>query len=125
MSDQRYLQDERLIIHIASVVGIAIAILAILSAIFFRERRAAYIPKEEVWAFIETEATAAGLVPEFVYAIAWAESSLNANAESSVARGMMQLTKIAWREVSAQPYRDAWDWQTNVRVAIDYLSYCR
>ena len=30
----------------------------------------------------------------FVYAICHAESSLNANAESSVARGMMQLTQL-------------------------------
>ncbi|MEN8735609.1 MAG: hypothetical protein ABF329_12440, partial [Lentimonas sp.] len=45
------------------------------------------VSPEEVWAYIKEQAPSKDLDPEFVYAIAWAESSLNARARSSVARG--------------------------------------
>ncbi|MEM1222972.1 MAG: lytic transglycosylase domain-containing protein [Verrucomicrobiota bacterium] len=125
MPDRRYLQDERLIIRILAIAGGTVVFLAIFSAIFFRTHRTDLIPQEEVWAFIANQAPKSGLNPEFVYAIAWAESSLDARARSSVARGIMQLTKVAWREVTDRPYREAWDWQTNILVAMDYLAFCR
>ena len=63
-----------------------------------------------------------GLNPSFIYAICHAESSLNANAESSVARGMMQLTEAAWQDVTKLHYRQAFEWETNVEVGILYLA---
>ena len=62
-----------------------------------------------------------GLEPSFVYAICHAESSLNANAESSVARGLMQLTEAAWIDVTDLHYRQAFDWETNAEVGMLYL----
>ena len=62
-----------------------------------------------------------GLEPKFVYAICHAESSLDANAETSVARGMMQLTEAAWKDVSELHYRQAFDWETNTEVGMLYL----
>ena len=62
-----------------------------------------------------------GLDPKFVYAICHAESSLDANAESSVARGMMQLTEAAWVDVTELHYRQAFDWETNIEVGMLYL----
>lgn len=122
--DHHYHRDERLIIRIAVVLGVFMGALAI----FFTQK---YHPSREqvspavVWPVVYELSTQAGLDPEFVYALAWAESGLNAKARSSVARGMMQLTRPAWDQVTDESYRLAWEWQTNVRVAIDYLAYCR
>jgi soluble lytic murein transglycosylase-like protein len=85
------------------------------------ERDANYIAKEKVWGKISREAPGMGLEPKFVYAICHAESSLNANAESSVARGMMQLTEGAWKDVTKLHYRQAFDWETNTEVGMLYL----
>lgn len=85
------------------------------------DRSANYVPKEKVWGKISAEAPAMGLDPKFVYAICHAESSLDANAESSVARGMMQLTEAAWVDVTELHYRQAFDWETNVEVGMLYL----
>ena len=85
------------------------------------DRSANYVPKEKVWSKIDAEAPALGLDPKFVYAICHAESSLDANAESSVARGMMQLTEAAWVDVTELHYRQAFDWETNVEVGMLYL----
>ena len=85
------------------------------------ERDANYVAKEKVWEKISSEAPGKGLDPKFVYAICHAESSLNANAESSVARGLMQLTEAAWVDVTELHYRQAFDWETNVEVGMLYL----
>lgn len=81
-----------------------------------------YISKEKVWKKIALAAPAHGLNPNFVYSICHAESSLDANAETSVARGMMQLTEAAWIDVTKLHYRQAFDWETNVEVGILYLA---
>jgi len=80
---------------------------------------------ESVWSYIQKTAPAHDIDPGFVYALAWAESTLNPEAESSVARGMMQLTKPTWEDITDISYRKAWDWQTNIDVALDYLAFCR
>ena len=85
------------------------------------DRDANYISNDEVWQKISREAPKHGLEPTFVYAICHAESSLNANAESSVAKGMMQLTKAAWSDVTKLHYRQAFEWETNVEVGMLYL----
>lgn len=85
------------------------------------DREANYISKQRVWEKIREDAPMHGLNPKFVYAICHAESSLNANAESSVARGMMQLTEAAWSDVTELHYRQAFEWKTNIEVGMLYL----
>ena len=80
-----------------------------------------FIPAEKVWSKVMKEAGKHGLDPAFVYAICHAESSLDANAETSVARGMMQLTEGAWKDVTDENYRLAFNWETNVEVGTGYL----
>ena len=80
-----------------------------------------FIDEEKVWGKIKTEAPQLGLDPSFVFAICHAESSLNANAESSIAKGMMQLTEAAWSDVSKLHYRTAFQWETNIEVGMLYL----
>ena len=87
----------------------------------YLDRDANFISDEKVWEKVSAKAPASGLDPTFVYAICHAESSLNANAESSVARGMMQLTEAAWQDVTKLHYRQAFEWETNVEVGILYL----
>ena len=78
-----------------------------------------------IWPYVEKEAQEAGLDPHFVYAIAFAESSLDPFADSGRARGVMQLKKVAWQTVTELPYAYAWDWQTNIKVGIAYLNFCK
>ena len=122
--DHRYHRDERLILRIAVGLGLLIGVLAVWMSLHYSP-----IPQKvsevEVWTHIQTIAPAKGIEPEFVYAIAWAESSLNAKARSSIARGIMQITEPAWREVTEESYKHAWDWRINIRVAIDYMDFCR
>ncbi len=80
-----------------------------------------YVAGGKVWDKIKKEAPEHGLEPSFVYAVCHAESSLNANAETSVARGMMQLTEAAWSDVTRLHYRQAFDWETNVEVGMLYM----
>jgi len=80
-----------------------------------------FIDEEKVWGKIKTEAPQLGLDPSFVFAICHAESSLNANAESSIAKGMMQLTEAAWSDVTKLHYRTAFQWETNIEVGMLYL----
>lgn len=122
--DYRYHRDERLLICIAVVLGLIVGILAFTLTKTLSEKKD-QISAEEVWTYIQVQAPQQELDPEFVYALAWAESSLNARARSSVARGIMQISKVAWIEVSDESYRHAWDWKVNIRVGIDYLSFCR
>lgn len=83
------------------------------------------IPPETVWRFIQREAPKYNLDPGFVYAIAFAESSLNAHADSGTARGIMQMSEAAWQTVTTDSYRRAWNWKHNIRMAMAYLSHCR
>jgi soluble lytic murein transglycosylase-like protein len=122
--DKLYRRDERLLIRFAVVLGVIAGILAFVLATKMDSGKDQVSPLE-VWDYISEVAPQRGIDPEFVYALAWAESSLNPKARSSVARGMMQLTKPAWSEVSDESYRYAWDWKTNIRVGLDYLTFCR
>ncbi|SVB65733.1 uncharacterized protein METZ01_LOCUS218587, partial [marine metagenome] len=84
------------------------------------ERGSNFIPAKKVWPKVKKEAGKHGLDPAFVYAVCHAESSLDANAETSVARGMMQLTEGAWKDVTDKNYRLAFNWETNVEVGVGY-----
>ena len=102
-------------LSLASLASISLASCQLL------DRNAHYITEEKVWQKISEEAPSMELNPQFVYAICHAESSLDANAESSVARGMMQLTEAAWVDVTELHYRQAFDWKTNLEVGMLYL----
>ncbi len=80
-----------------------------------------YIPAKKVWTKVKKESAKHGLDAHFVYAICHAESSLDANAETSVARGIMQLTEAAWKDVSKRHYRLAFNWEINVETGTSYL----
>jgi soluble lytic murein transglycosylase-like protein len=122
--DERYLKDERLLVRFAIVMGLVVGLLA-----FFLIKgigpKPGQVEPEAVWGFIQEQALQKDLDPGFIYALAWAESSLKEGARSSVARGIMQLTKPAWEEVTDESYRYAWDWRTNIRIGIEYLAFCR
>jgi len=122
--DHHYHRDERLIIRVAVVLGVLLGCLTIFLTQKFSPPREQVLP-EDVWPLVYELSSQANLDPEFVYALAWAESSLNAKARTSVARGMMQLTRPAWEQVTDESYRLAWEWQMSIRIAIDYLVYCR
>ncbi|HKK17962.1 MAG TPA: transglycosylase SLT domain-containing protein, partial [Opitutales bacterium] len=96
--DSHYLRDERMLVRLAVALGVIVGLLAFLLAKNLSSR-AEQVSPERVWSYVQEASAQQGLDPEFVYALAWAESSLDARARSPVARGMMQLTKSAWREV--------------------------
>lgn len=89
-----------------------------------KRRSANRIPEERVWDYIQMRSPEHGQEPRLVYAIAWAESSLNANAENGHARGLMQITERTWKDMTDWPFEMAWDYYSNIEVALDYLEYC-
>lgn len=101
-----------------------IAALVVLAILFIIPTSTSASPVA-IWPYVQKEATEAGLDPHFVYAIAFAESTLDPFADSGRARGVMQLKEIAWKTVTDIPYAYAWDWQTNIKVGIAYLNYCK
>jgi hypothetical protein len=103
-----------------NVFFIAVA-LVILWAYLARPCGAAPVPPEEVWTKAEHLGQQHGLDPVLIFAIACAESSLDAHADSGHARGLMQMTPNAWEEVTSRSYSEAWDWQENMEAAASYL----
>ncbi len=85
----------------------------------------AYIPKEVVWAEIQREAPQYGLDPAFVLNIAYAESTLNAHADTDYARGMMQLSHAAWSDRSDHSWEQAYNWRINLKVGMRHLQYLK
>jgi hypothetical protein len=79
----------------------------------------------EVWARAESLGARHDLDPLLLYAIACAESSLNPDADSGAARGLMQMSPQAWKDVTDRSYRDAWDWRANMDAAGAYLAILR
>ena len=100
---------------------LVVGVFALLTSCKYFDPDADFIDEKVVWHKIKQEAPQLGLEPSFVYAICHAESSLNANAETSIAKGMMQLTEGAWSDVSKLHYRTAFQWETNVEVGMLYL----
>ncbi|MFP6902014.1 MAG: transglycosylase SLT domain-containing protein [Opitutales bacterium] len=94
---------------------------ALLASCGSTDRIHRYIPAKKVWSKVKKESAKHGLDAHFVYAICHAESSLDANAETNVARGMMQLTEAAWKDVSKKNYRLAFNWEINVETGTSYL----
>ncbi len=79
----------------------------------------------EIQSLLREEASAVGLNPDFVVAICFAESSFNPAADSGYARGLMQVSHIAWRQVRRDSWDYAYDWRENIRAGVDYLVWCR
>ena len=100
---------------------LVVGVFALFTSSKYFDPDADFIDENVVWQKIKQEAPQLGLEPSFVYAICHAESSLNANAETSIAKGMMQLTEGAWSDVSKLHYRTAFQWETNVEVGMLYL----
>ena len=88
----------------------------------FRDYR---VDPDRVWAYVQRVAPEENLDPRFVYALCMAESSLNAHARTSVARGMMQLSKPAWEEAGGGWYYRAWNWKVNIRMGVAYLGWLK
>ena len=84
-----------------------------------------YLPPDKVRPVVEREAARHGLNPDFVMAVVAAESSFNARARNRNARGLMQLTPPAWQTVTDQPFRRAWNWETNVEAGTAYLGHLK
>ncbi len=81
--------------------------------------------KVDIWREVNRVAPQYRLEPGFVYSIIFAESSFNPQAKTQVARGLMQLTEVAWKQVSDLPYSEAWNWKANIQVGCAYLAWCR
>lgn len=80
---------------------------------------------EKVWEHAQNLSEESGLDARFLYALCWAESSFDAHARSSVARGIMQLTRPAWKEVRAGSYGKAFSWKKHIEAGVQYLLYCQ
>ena len=101
------------------------ALLFVALILYFWGSGAEPITQQRAWSYIQDKASNASLNPHFVYAIVWAESSLNPKANSGYARGLMQISKPAWQMVSRKPYSRAWNWKDNIDVGVDYLAYLK
>lgn len=107
-------------------MGIPLLVLILLVGVFdLFHIRPKFIPGDRVWAQAEKEGERSGLEPAFIYAICVAESSLNAHARAGRARGLMQMTPVAWKEVEAGSFGGAFSWRRNMRAGVDYLLFCR
>ena len=84
-----------------------------------------FIDEREVWEFVKAECKEANLHPGFVYALIYAESGFDAHNHDVQYRGMMGLSKTAWKYVAQRGYHEAYDWKLNVRYGIDYLELLR
>ena len=84
-----------------------------------------FIPAREVFAVVRRETKEADLLAAFVFAIVVAESDLNPYAESETTRGIMQLSRRRWDNVSSSPYLEAWIWRRNIAAGVRYLTVCR
>ncbi|MFP4281988.1 MAG: transglycosylase SLT domain-containing protein [Opitutales bacterium] len=101
------------------------ALVGLVLLFWFSRQSERYIPPDRVLAKAHREAKRHDLDPHFIFALAVAESTLNAHATSSVARGMMQLTRPTWEETTHRPYIQAFDWGVNMAVAAEHLADLR
>ncbi len=83
------------------------------------------VAAERVWEYVVAVTRDRSIDPMLVYHICWAESSLDAHARSTVARGIMQLTREAWTEGGVGAYRRAFNWRRNIDTGVNYLELCR
>ena len=108
----------------AAAGGLVVAVLLFGVLDVFRWKPKPVAP-ERVWRQVEKTTANSPIDPLLVYQICHAESSLDAHARSAVARGMMQLTREAWREAKGGFYGGALRWKKNIEVGVRYLEFCR
>lgn len=101
------------------------SIAASIGCAFSSSCEAAVVPSTAVWKKAEELGRKNDIDPLLIYSIACAESSLDDRADSGQARGIMQISKVAWEEVSKLSYDEAWKWETNMEVAAKYLHVLR
>ena len=109
----------------SSVKVCAISLAASCGFTFLRDAGAAVVSPDAVWAKAEELGRTSDVDPILIYSIACAESSLDDRADSGQARGIMQMSRVAWKEVTPRSYDEAWQWQTNMEVAAKYLHRLR
>jgi soluble lytic murein transglycosylase-like protein len=80
---------------------------------------------EQIWTECTRIAPETGLDPLLIYAVACAESSLDAHAGGDSHRGLMQLSRGAWKSVSTENFEAAWQWKKNLRAGARYLAHLR
>lgn len=107
-------------------LGLAVLLVALfVGVLIYSPRVPQRIPPEAVW----REAVALGarhdLNPNLIVAIAFAESSFNAHADSGFARGLMQMSRAAWSDTTSMPYERAFQWRHNMAVATAFLAALR
>lgn len=108
------------------LVYFAMSATLLISCLFFAQAEPeTYISRDVIWKEVQKVAPRYDLDPLFVYSIIFAESSFNTRAETHVAKGLMQLTEIAWMSVSDRSYREAFDWKANIEVGCAYLKWCK
>ena len=87
--------------ELAGFTGIAILFCVLLALGLLsgcaRRSKTVMIDPAEVWDVVREEAGRYDLNPDFVFAVAFAESTFNAHADSGYGRGIMQLSKVAWK----------------------------
>jgi len=95
------------------------------AGVFPFECAGAAVSSREVWKKAEELGRRNDIDPLLIYSIACAESSLDDRADSGQARGIMQVSHVAWKEVTKLSYEEAWAWETNMEVAAKYLHVLR
>jgi soluble lytic murein transglycosylase-like protein len=106
------------------MIAVAFAVMAVATALFGPWQRESVAP-EQVWAKAVELGARHDMDPLLIYAIACAESGLDAHAGSGKARGLMQMTAAAWKDATSRPFSDAWDWRRNMEAACAYLAILR
>jgi soluble lytic murein transglycosylase-like protein len=105
----------------------ALPLLVIVIALTFwnQQRLPQHIDSSAVRRVVDREARKHNLNSEFVFAIVFAESSFNAHADSGAARGIMQVSPVAWQQMTHLPYHKAYDWRLNIAVGTAYLGWLK
>ena len=85
------------------------------------DREANYISKQRVWEKIRGRCSDTWPESKIRLCNLSCRKQLECECQSSVARGMMQLTEAAWSDVTELHYRQAFEWKTNIEVGMLYL----
>ena len=107
------------------VVAVLVALILIVGVFDVFHLRPKPVAPKNVWEQARNLEAGSGIDARFLYALCWAESSFDAHARSSVARGIMQMTRPAWKEVRAGSYGDAFSWKENMQAGVQYLLFCQ
>lgn len=76
----------------------------------------------EIIAYIGQAAQHQGINPAFATAIVMAESNFDPAADTGYARGLMQMSHVAWKTVEDRSWNNAYDWRDNIDAGTAYLA---